>query len=220
MYMPKMSRDRKSSEASFTLMETVMALGMMAFIVIEFTQVQGNSIYFTEYGRNVTQASWLTKRVMSQVEYNWATRPFEDMETSVKERKFEEFPDYTWSLEIKEWKLPLTQILANGGMSASDEGEESGGKDDSMSQMIQTGLDQALDGEPAIMTARVDVSWAEGAARNSTGATLLLTNQSKLNEVMLQFKPIYDKMTKPKKKKKRKKGKRTNNRATAPPPAP
>ncbi len=55
------------------------------------------------------------------------------------------------------------------------------------------------------------------AARNSTGATLLLTNQSKLDEVMLQFKPIYDKMTKPAKKKTRKKGKRSKKKDTVPP---
>src|SRR5438045_2407884 len=99
------------SERSFTLLETLVALGLMIFLIVEVSGIQGNAIYFNQYGRHTIQATWLAKRLMSQVEYHWYNRPFKELEQSNEEdRPFEDEPDYSYKVEIKEWKLPLLDM--------------------------------------------------------------------------------------------------------------
>jgi type II secretory pathway pseudopilin PulG len=201
---------RGRSEASFSLIETVIALAIVSFLIMEVAAVQGNSIVFGDYGRNVTQAGWLAKRVMSQVEYYWRTKPFKDLETSVVEQKFEDFDEYSYSLEIKEWKFPFTQLIQQvlGGddkdkkATPGDTKEaDPGGKPQVSGDMIEQVVKQIFGDEPIFMTAHVEVSWPEGAQRNSTSMEYLLTNQAKLDEFLGTLKPVYDKLTKPPAKK-------------------
>ena len=199
------NKRRRQSEGSFTLIETVIALAIVTFVIVGVSSVQGNSIIFADYGRNVTQATWLARRVMSQVDYYWHTKPFKDLETEVRETKFEDFPEYSYTLEIKEWKFPFEKMLTmamGGGIGADEEAkDEAEDKQDEagggMSQMIETISKQVFGDEPKFLTAYVSVSWAEGAARNQSSMTYLLTNQAKIDEAIIQLKPVYDKLTKP-----------------------
>ncbi len=206
--MTRNPKARARSQASFSLIETVIALAIVSFLILEVAAVQGNSIVFADYGRNVTQAGWLAKRVMAQVEYYWRTKPFKELETNVVEQKFEDFDEYSYSLEIKEWKFPFTQLISQvlgGGDSKDKDGEKkeasAGGKPPVSGDMIDQVVKQIFGDEPIFMTAHVDVSWAEGAQRNSTGMTYLMTNQVKLDEFLGTLKPVFDKLTKPPPKK-------------------
>lgn len=226
---------RRQSEGSFTLIETVIALAIVAFLIVEVAAVQGNSIVFSDYGRNITQASWLARRVMSQVEYYWKSKPFTELETNITDGRFEDNEEYTYTLEIKEWKFPFLQLLQStlgGGPAAG--GDEGGGDDKpaepaagGMGQMVETIVKQVFGSEPIFMTAHVEVSWAEGAARNSTGITYMLTNQAKLDESILPLKPVWDRLTKPPTPKKEEKkpgttppGPGDGTNPPVPPPAP
>jgi hypothetical protein len=79
---------------------------------------------------------------------------------------------------------------------------------------IEQGVKQVFGDDPIFMTARVEVSWAEGAARNSTTLTHLFTNQKKLDDYIVTLKPVWDQLMKPKPPKDGKKGQQ------APPPPP
>jgi hypothetical protein len=222
----KWSRRRLQSQGSFSLIETVIALSLVAFLIVEVAAVQGNSIVFSDYGRNITQASWLANRVMSRVEYYSKIKPFKELETNITDGTFDDgaspapcavmSPDecrerYTYSLEIKEWKFPFIQLLQStlgGGPSEGDEDKEDTKEDASggMGKMLETVIEQVFGKEPIFLTAHVEVYWPDGAARNSTGLTYLLTNQVKLDEAIVQLKPVWDKLTKPPTKKDDKKG--------------
>jgi type II secretory pathway pseudopilin PulG len=228
---------RAQSEGSFTLIETVLALAIIAFLIVEVAAVQGNAIVFGDYGRNITQATWLARRVLSQVEYYWKSKPFKDLEINQPETKFEDFDEYSYTLEIKEWKFPFVKMLQNalgsqgkedskaaggsgaagdaggkaaGGATAGPTGQQDNG---GLGQMLETVVKQIFGDEPIFMTARVEVSWPEGATRGSTGLTYLITNQAKLDEAIVQLKPVWDKLTKPPPKDDKKKG-RNAGRAT------
>lgn len=208
---------KRQSQGSFTLIETVIALSIVAFLIVEVAAVQGNSIVFSDYGRNITQASWLAQRVMAQVEYYWKSKPFTELETSITDGKFDDNDEYSYSLEIKEWKFPFLQLLQSTmGGGGGGEGEDGEGGDEAgaggMGKMLETVVDQVFGKEPIFMTAHVEVSWSEGAAKNSTGLTYLLTNQAKLDEAIVQLKPVYDRLTKPPPKKDDKKGKANPNK--------
>lgn len=205
----------KAGERSFSLIETVIALSIITFLIIEVSAVQGNAIVFSEYGRNVTQATWLAKRVMANVEYRATYTDFKDFDTSVQGLPFEDFPEYTYAVEIKEWKLSLTKILQmalSGTMGGGEEGEDEGGGDKGEMGFIEQGVKQVFGDEPIFMTARVEVSWAEGAARNSTTLTHLFTNQKKLDDYIVTLKPVWDQLMKPKPPK--------DGKAPPPPPPP
>lgn len=193
----KVDKARRQREGSFTLIETVIALAIITFLILEVSTVQGNSIVFSDYGRNITQASWLAKRVMSQIEYYARTKPFPDLMTEQKDLKFEDNDEYTYAVEIKEWKFPFVSLLQStlGGKGKDEDGEPKD-PDPGISQMIQTVVDQIFGKEPIFLTAQVNVSWSEGATRNSTGLTYLLTNQAKLDEAMITLKPVWDRLIK------------------------
>src|SRR4051794_38017769 len=115
----------RADERSFTLLETIVAMGILVIFIFEVSHVQGNAVVFTEYGRNVTQATWLAKSVMAKVEYYHETKVFKDLETEVPDGKFDGFPMYSYKLSIKEWKLPLVDMLAGGSGDKDKDGETS-----------------------------------------------------------------------------------------------
>lgn len=188
------SRRQRAGERSFTLVETVIALSLMAFLIIEMGGVQGNAIAFAEYGRRVTEASWLAKRIMAEVEYQSSFRPFKELTTSIKDQKFEDAPDYSYDLEIQEWKLNLSSILA-GILSARKgaDGEPSAAA--GMGEIVKIALEQAI-GEDSFKMAKVTVSWPEGATRNSTSLGLILTNQEKMDSSLAGLKGAWDTLQK------------------------
>lgn len=194
---------KQQREASFTLIETVIALSIVVFLMAEVSAVQGNSLVFADYGRNITQATWLARRVLAQVENNWRMKPFKDLMTVTPETEFEDFKEYSYALEIKEWKFPfakmLQQVLGGEKLGAGedDKKETAKGQDGGFSGMIDTVVKQIFGDEPIFMIARVEVSWPEGARRGSTSLTYLLTNQAKLDEAIVGMRETYKKLIKP-----------------------
>jgi hypothetical protein len=187
-------RRQRAGERSFTLVETVIALSLMAFLIVEMGGVQGNAISFAEYGRRVTEASWLAKRIMAEVEYQSSFRPFKELTTSIKDQKFEDAPDYSYDLEIQDWKLNLSSILA-GILSARKgaDGEPSAAA--GMGEIVKIALEQAI-GEDSFKMAKVTVSWPEGATRNSTSLGMILTNQEKMDTSLAGLKGAWDTLQK------------------------
>ncbi len=184
----------RPGERSFTLVETVIALSLMAFLIVEMGGVQGNSIAFAEYGRRVSEASWLAKRIMGEVEYQSTFRPFKELTTSIKDQKFEDAAEYSYDLEIQEWKLSLSTVLVSAlAARKGPDGEASAAA--GMSEIIKMALEQAI-GEDSLKIAKVTVYWPEGATRNSTSLGLILTNQEKMDSTLAGLKGAWDTLQK------------------------
>lgn len=184
----------KLREKSFTLVETMVAIGLLVVFMAEVLNVQGNAAYFTQYSRNITRATYLGKRVMDQVEYYWTHKNFKEMkyEAGDKDLPFEDDPDFFYRLNIRDWKLDIFQIL-QGSLGGSSEGEsDGGGADGGMGDMISQQMEKIL-GKELFKVAHVEVSWTEGAKREWVEFTYLLTNQKKVDEVLVTLKPTYDK---------------------------
>ena len=71
-------------------------------------------------GRKLTQATWLAKSLMSQIEYKANFYPLSEMNLELKEQEFkddlcpkdsESGCDFKYNLTIKDWKLPLIDII-------------------------------------------------------------------------------------------------------------
>ncbi len=181
---------KNTSELSFTLIETVIALGLLVFVIAQYIAIQGNVAQSGELSRNVTQASWLAKRVMAQVEYYGATKPWKELNYEDKDKSFEDFPDYKYDIEIKEWKLPLLKLLSGGGGEDSEKKDVDTKKSGGMPG-IEGILKQVL-GDDLLKIAHVTVYWPDGAQRSSIEVGYLLVNQQKLDETIGTLKTVAD----------------------------
>ena len=176
-----MKRAKKPQESSFTLIETVIAIGLMVTVVLEVAGVHGRAIDFSAYGRRSTEAIYLAKAKLSQIENAWSYLPFEELKiTTPSEEKFDESLcspnpdfgcDYTYVASIQDWKLPLLEMFA-------------GDEPTPEMQMVQE-YAKKIFGDSILKIARVEVFWPEGgASRGSVALTTLLTNQRAIDEVV------------------------------------
>lgn len=177
-------------QASFTLVEVILAVGIMATFLVQIASVQGNSVYFAEYGRNVMKGTWLAKQLMSQVDYHYHTKPFDALKgVDVTKGEFEGVEDFTYDILIEDFPLPISSIVANS-LTGGGGGEDD---DDPIKDVSKDGLKDQVDstvkeflGEEIMKLARVTVYWPEGAKRNSVSLSYLLANNKKVSEVLTQ----------------------------------
>lgn len=180
---------QRRGERSFTLVETVVAVSLIAFLIVEISAVHGNAINFADYSRKALQASYLAKRVMSQVEYQSSWRsPLKELTTSEKDKTFEDTPDFTYNLTIEPLphSLDLMFKIMSGGMlgGGGDEGDGEGDKGaGAMLEQIKGMVETAV-GEDPIWMARVEVFWPEGARRSSVDLAMILTDIKKLETTL------------------------------------
>ena len=160
------------STASFTLVETIIAAFLLAAIVLQVSQVQGNAVYFMGYGRKVTQASWLAKGTMSKIQYYAQTRPFEDLNVTQSNVEFKQegLEDFRLDVSIVDFEMPIIEMIATfmNPQPAGEEGSEGSKPDDAIVAMVKQIL-----GEELMKLANVKVSWPEGAKRNSIDLSLI-----------------------------------------------
>lgn len=189
-------KNKKSSEKSFTLLETILALGIMTTVILEVVKTQGNIVYFSNYTRKMSQAMWLAKHVMTRVEYNYSQYDLKDLDINIPDGTFRQIKpdfDYSYKLNIEEWKLPIIDLIANGGIPSADEEDDEPKEKNPQGDMIGNLLKQQL-GDHILKIANVEVSWPEGAKRDSVNLTYLLTNQRGLDERILSMESVAKKL--------------------------
>ncbi len=194
----------KPGEKSFTLIETVLAVGLLASVLLEVSMVQARFVNFSILYRKMTQATWLAKAVMTEIEYKWKFYPLKDIKAELgsEDKKFPESfcpkdpqfdCDFTYSVNIEDFKLPIVEILS-GSMGKALEGAGAGGAE----SMIKDQVEQVL-GKEIFKTAVVTVSWPEGSKKSSVSLPYLLTSQQTLDLFIESQPPIVDEKGKDKK---------------------
>lgn len=176
----------KRGEASFTLVETMMALGILVTMILSFLTVQGTSVQISSYNTRVSQATWLAKAVMAQIEYKWTVYDLKELKLAMNETEFSaelcpkappfECP-FTFKLEIDDWALPLIDIMT-GGIGGKDEDGEK--QENPLAGLIKEQLKNYL-GDELLKVAHVTVLWAAGAKQDRVELAYLLTAQQLLD---------------------------------------
>jgi hypothetical protein len=182
-------RDRRG-ERSFSLVETIVAVSLIAFLIVEISGVNGNAINFADYSRKALQASYLAKRIMSQVEYqaSWRT-PLKDIAADEKDRPFEDAPDFTWSLKVEPMPNSLDlmfKIMSGGLVGGGDDNKDEEGDKSGVGAMLEQikSLIKTAVGDDPIWVAKVSVSWPEGARRSSVDLAMIVTDIKKLETTL------------------------------------
>lgn len=176
-------------EQSFTLIETVIALGLLATVILQVADLQGNAVNLSDYARKVTQATWLAKAAVAEVEYRSTFYPLKEMKTdpTFRNRPIPEemcpknLPDcdYTFSVTIEDFKLPIVDVLL-GAKQKQDDQNSTGGFS-GFGDLVQQKIKEIMGSDSILKTANVEVFWPEGARQNSTNVVYLLTGQRSLD---------------------------------------
>ncbi len=184
---------KRVGQRSFTLIETVIAIGLLVTFILEIANAEGKAMYFSEYQTSVTKATWLAKSVMAKVEYEYGGRELKELTwSSPTEQTFKDLAKdsdgFTYKLSVDEWKLPIMNLLFSGGAGGEDEGgggDALGGAGDLIKKQVEAVL-----GDSILKMAHVEVFWLEGAVKNSTSLTLLLPNIRAVDKQIMALKPI------------------------------
>lgn len=186
-------------EDSFSVFETMIAIGMLAVVLLQITTIQGQVVYSLEYSQKMSSGMWLAKGLMARVEYEWATRDFSEMDIKVKEKKVGDefwgadaskaFKDFSYRITSEEWKLPILNFLTGGGASSQEPSVTgvSRAPDDGSSSLVSQQL-EAIFGGHIMKVATVEVFWPEGARKGTASLSMLLVNQKALDLQILALK--------------------------------
>ena len=179
-------------QLSFTLFETIVAVGLLATVIVNVSMVQGNSLVFSEYTRNLTHAIWLSKRIMSQVEYHKTINDFKSLETEIEDETFQDVRDedsenFLYDLAIVPFDFPITKLVTK-----HFSGELSGGEDAPASPLAQIAplVEQQMEqylGKDFFKLVKLNVKWSDGAREDSLVTQMLIADIKKLDEVFAQL---------------------------------
>jgi len=113
-----------STQRGATLLEVMVALGILATSYVALLQVHGGAIRLSAYSRQVTIATFLARDKMEEITTKLDKEGFPDMDES-EEGDFEEegFPHFHWKLEIRKLELPVGAAFEQmaGNMFGSEE---------------------------------------------------------------------------------------------------
>lgn len=109
---------RRTSRGGFTLIETIMAMMILAGATIVLTNTWSGSLLAVRKARQANTAALLLQQKMTEYEIKYEGKPL----TEIKEEESGDFgdayPGYTWSMKSK--KLQVPDLSA--GMSMRNEG--------------------------------------------------------------------------------------------------
>ena len=123
---------RGAARLGFTLLEMMVALGILATSYVALMQAQSGSIRLSAYGKRITIATFLAQAKMEETDELLTRDGFPDMDEE-DEGNFEElgYPSFKWQLAVRKVELPLAeafgQLLNQFGGGEDGEGGGIGG---------------------------------------------------------------------------------------------
>lgn len=153
-------------QRGFTLIEVVVALGILALSLSILLEVQLSSVNHVGQARNLSVASLLARSKMVDIEESLMSDGFNigDIEEN-GDFKEEGYPDIAWMYEVKEVELDLSRLLDMCGDAASeDAGDDIEGNACEGAGNLIPGMDGLMSEiGRSIRAVKLKVSWKEGA---------------------------------------------------------
>jgi type II secretion system protein I len=99
-------------QAGFTLLEVLVALGILATAYVALLQTLSGSIRLSTYGRQVTVAAFLAQVKLEQAQEKLIKDGF-PVDSETTDGNFEEssYPGYRWKLVVRKVELPIGDAL-------------------------------------------------------------------------------------------------------------
>lgn len=101
----------KQEAKGFTLLEILIAVGILATAMMVFVTAQGNAFLASERGEQLNQAVFLARQKMTEleieIEEGLAKNKFPDDDTEKAGTFDEPFDDYRWKYSVQKVEIPL-----------------------------------------------------------------------------------------------------------------
>ncbi len=119
---------RTGKTHGFTLLEMMVALGILAVAYVSLMEAASGSMRLSTYGKQITIATFLAQSKMEEEEERLTREGFPDMDDT-QEGNFEElgYPSFKWVLQVNKVELPIQEAfgqLVNRFTGGDEEGNK------------------------------------------------------------------------------------------------
>lgn len=173
-----------NNKKGFTLLETLLAIGILSVVVAQVVSVQGTQISVSKIAADNIRATWALRHMMSQLQYVVETLGVAGLPKNPIDVPWTGDASYTIRLEVKELNVEPSRMilsamkLAMGGAGGGAEEEKDEAKDSmdgfkEMASLIDSKLPKDL-----YRSYNVTVSWKEGdKTRSIEGGGMIIDNK-------------------------------------------
>jgi prepilin-type N-terminal cleavage/methylation domain-containing protein len=176
----------KNSERGFTVIESLMAISILAIVVVQILNVQAASITVTQSARDNMRSTWALRSTLSQVEYAVDTVGTKGMAKSA-DFVWSADPNFKINVTLEDTPIEASKLLSTamklGASQGSGENEESASKAGDtkgdlkeMASLLDSQIPKDL-----YRTAAIKISWQVGDKTRTAESGLLLVDASKAN---------------------------------------
>ena len=157
----KRSETEILDQSGFTLLETMIAVGIMVVAFASILMVESASIRAIERTRTMNIVSMLAKNAMIDAEQEFQGKTFKEVKEEESERFKAPFEGYRWIRSVKEVEFPTLNFTALAG------GEE-GGDGNQLTQSLET-MTKLLTKfiSESIREVTVTIEWQKGKGTQS-----------------------------------------------------
>lgn len=178
-------------QSGFTLLETVLAIGILAIIVTNILGSYTNSVVITQTSINNMKATWVMRRVMSQIQYKIDTIGIKEaFRPGEIRQKYGTDPVFDVLIQVKDPLIEGSRLLQSAinmqtAMKGSGDEEGGGGNEEGGSNpadfVKQFGPQiDALLPKDMYRSLKITVSWEQGQSTRSIESGLFLIDDQQL----------------------------------------
>ncbi len=117
-----MRRSPSHRESGFTLLEVMIAIGILAIGIGAILVAENNSLDVTIRAKRMNTVATLARNVMVEAEREIQGKPFTEVRTESFGKFDAPFADYSWERKIKEISFPKIMSQNQGGSGSGDSG--------------------------------------------------------------------------------------------------
>ncbi len=150
---------QKRTDHGFTLLETLIALAIMAVAFSSILMVEGGAIRTSEKSKQLNVIAMLARNAMADAEYAIENKKFEEVKSEETGEFAETFKEYTWVRVIKEVEFPTINFGAMGGSDSGGADEAAAGSQaiiEKVSRLISKFITKA------VREVQVTIRWKRG----------------------------------------------------------
>jgi prepilin-type N-terminal cleavage/methylation domain-containing protein len=117
-----MRRSPSHRESGFTLLEVMIAIGILAIGIGAILVAENNSLDVTIRAKRMNTVATLARNVMVEAEREIQGKPFTEVRTESFGKFDAPFTEYSWERKIKEISFPKIMNQNQGGSGSGDSG--------------------------------------------------------------------------------------------------
>lgn len=181
---PTLKQHHKSNQnqKGFTLLETLLAIGILSVVVAQVVSVQSTQISVSQIARDNIRATWALRHMASQVDYVVDTLGVAGLPKDAVEIPWSADPDFTIRLDVKELNLAPSKMITTAmqiaklgsAENADEKKDDSAGGFKEIASMLDSQLPKDL-----YRSYMITVSWKEGEkTRSIEGGGIVIDNKA------------------------------------------